>query len=137
DQVVRDLRLAQRRRHRARRRGDAQAPAALRQRNAVRQTAARPHAVEHPRHLAGVAPALGRLLLEGVDLLEDEDRYDDFVVRELEDRAGIVDEDVRVENEVFHAYFDFFALPCAIVTFFMTTSVSGLSRGPRFTPVIL
>src|SRR5262249_19117831 len=31
----------------------------------------------------------------------------------------------------------FLALPWAIVTFFITTSVAGLSRGPRSTPAIL
>ena len=104
DQVVGDLALAQRRRHRTRRRGDPHLAAAFGQRDAVGQTpAVRAQAVEHPRHLARVPPELGRLLLEGVDLLEDEDRDDDFVVRELEDRAGIVKQNVRVENEMFHS----------------------------------
>ena len=40
--------------------------------------------------------------LNCVDLLEDEDRDDDFVVRELEDRAGIVEENVGIEDEMFH-----------------------------------
>ena len=41
--------------------------------------------------------------LNVIDLLEDEDRDDDFVVGELEDRARIVEQDVGVEDEMFHA----------------------------------
>ena len=58
--------------------------------------------VEHARHLTGVAPALRGLLLELIDLLDHEDRDDDLVVGEGEDGARIVNENVRVENEVFH-----------------------------------
>ena len=76
----------------------------LGQRHAVGQ----PRAARRARRRAcratsrALRPALGRLLLELVDLFEDEDRDDDFVVRELEDRAGIVDQDVGVEDEMFH-----------------------------------
>ena len=101
DQVVGDLALAQggagptaaRPPPAAARRWAAGAPS-------DRRCAARPEAVQHARHLAGVAPALRGLLLELVDLLEDEDRDHHLVVLELQDRAGVVDQDVGVENEV-------------------------------------
>ncbi len=102
DEVVGDLALAQRGRHGARRRGDAQPPARRQRRPVGEARALGPQAVEHARHLARVAPALRGLLLELVDLLDDEDRDDDLVVGEGQKRARIVDQDVRVEHEVFH-----------------------------------
>ena len=41
-----------------------------------------------------------QLLLEGVDLLDDRDRDVDVVLLELEDRLGIVQQDIRIEDEV-------------------------------------
>ena len=51
--------------------------------------------------MAGIATALRPFALELVDLLEDEDRQDDDVVFELEDRSRVVKKDVRVEDVVF------------------------------------
>src|SRR5450432_113832 len=166
DEVVGDLALAQRRRHRARRRGDAQA-AAVRQGRAVRQPrplGAQP--VEQARDLARVAAQLRGLFLEVVDLLDDEDGNDDFVVGELRDGAWVVQQDVGVENEVLHVpprketkrrketkgrgpaggrratdvYFlsaaALAALPRVIVTFVSETSLFGLSPGERGTRAI-
>ena len=56
--------------------------------------------VEVARHLAGVAAQRREVALEVVDLLDDVDRDDDVVVAEAEDAAGVVEEDVGVEDEV-------------------------------------
>jgi hypothetical protein len=50
--------------------------------------------------LARVAPQLGEIPLELVDLFYDVDRDDDVVVFELEECAGIVEQDVGVEDVV-------------------------------------
>jgi hypothetical protein len=103
DQVVGGLTLAERGRHGPGRRGDPQ-PAARGQGRPVREARAFcTQPVQHARHLPGVAPALRGLLLELIDLLDDEDRDDDLVVGEREDGARIVNQNVRVENEVFHS----------------------------------
>ncbi len=54
------------------------------------------------RHFTGVAATLGGLFLELVDLLQHEDRNHHIVVGELEHGPRIVDEDVCIEDEVFH-----------------------------------
>ena len=59
--------------------------------------------LENAVDAAGVAAALGRLLgLDGVELLEDLDRYREVVVLELEDALRVMEEDVRVEHEGLH-----------------------------------
>ena len=69
--------------------------------NPLGQVTLFPQRVELTRHLARVAPPVGQLLLERVDLLEHVDGDDHVVVGEGEYRARIVEEDVRVEDEVF------------------------------------
>src|SRR5262249_15730712 len=49
---------------------------------------------------ARVAAALGQLLLELIDFLEDVNRDDDLVIGEFEDRLRIVQEHVGIEDEV-------------------------------------
>jgi hypothetical protein len=56
--------------------------------------------IEDPCDLARVAPALGALAFELVDLLDAVNRDDDVVVLEAKDRAGVVEENVRVEDVI-------------------------------------
>ena len=49
---------------------------------------------------AGVAAGVVVVLLEVVQLLDDRERDDDLVLLEQEDRVGVVQQHVRVEDEV-------------------------------------
>ena len=56
--------------------------------------------LQDPVDPAGVAAPLGRLLaLDRVQLLEDLDGNRQVVLLELEDRLGVVEQDVRIEHE--------------------------------------
>ena len=81
--------------------GDAQRAAAV-ERDAARERlpVRLAEVVEEPRDVARVAPALGALALELVDLLDRVDRDDEIVVLELEDRLRVVQEHVRIEDVV-------------------------------------
>ena len=101
DQVVGDLALSQRPRNRTLRSGDAQA-AAVRQHSPLGQSSPLiAQAIEDAGQLARVAAALGGLFLELVDLLQNEDRQDHFVVAKTEYCARVVNQNICVENEMF------------------------------------
>src|SRR5918911_1095619 len=68
--------------------------------NAVAQRANGAKLVEITRHLARVAAERREIALEVVDLLDHVDRDDDVVVTEAEDRPRVVEQDIRVEDEV-------------------------------------
>ena len=79
--------------------GDAQTPAAL-ERHALLQrlVGSLAQLVDETREHAGVTPELVHVALEVVDLFDDVDREDDFVVIELEDRPRVVQQDVGVQD---------------------------------------
>jgi hypothetical protein len=56
--------------------------------------------VEDPGNRTGILSTLGGLPLEFVDFLEDLDGDKDVVVLKAEDRVGVVNQDVRVENVI-------------------------------------
>ena len=76
--------------------------AAIRQIHARAQAAFAAKTVEHPRHRAGVAAQLGGFALEAVNLLDDFDGHEDVVLLKIEERIGVVEQDVSVEDIVFH-----------------------------------
>jgi hypothetical protein len=99
DVVVGDLARAQGLGQLAARERDGDA-AARGQAHAIVEVALLAQGVEQAGDGAGVATALVQLLLEGVDLLDDRDRDVDVVLLELEERLGIVQQDIRIEDEV-------------------------------------
>jgi hypothetical protein len=103
DQVIGDLVLAQRGdgRHHPLSGGDPELAAVGQGGSFSQLRATGPIPVEHARHLARIATALRCLLLELVYLLENEDGDHHLVVIELQDRAGIVNENIGVEDEMF------------------------------------
>ena len=74
--------------------------AAVLELHAVGQAGLIAQRIEQPDDGAGVEAAVGTFFLEPVDLADDADRDDDGVVRELEDRVGIVQQDVRIQYVV-------------------------------------
>ena len=76
--------------------------AAVRQIHAGAQAALAAKAVEHPRNRARVAAQLGGFALEPVNLLDDLDGHEDIVFLEIDERVGVVEQDVGVENVIFH-----------------------------------
>ena len=82
------------------REGDAQQSAAL-QRDADGQMAFQAHVVERPGHLARVAAQLGHVALEGIDLLDDLQRYDHIVFLEVAESRRVVKQHIRIEYVCF------------------------------------
>ena len=76
--------------------------AAVGQFHAFAQAALAAKAVEHPRNRARVLAELGGFALEPVNFLDDFDGNQDVVFREAEQRIGVVEEDVGVEDVIFH-----------------------------------
>ena len=76
--------------------------AAVGQMHALAQAAFAAKAVEHPRNGAGVLAEFGGFALEAVNLLDDLDGDQDIVVGEVEERVGVVENNVGVENVIFH-----------------------------------
>ena len=83
--------------------GDADRAALLVPHHALEQRALRPETVERARDGAGVAARFVVVLLEGVELLDHREGNDHLVLGELEDRLRVVEEHVRVEDEVLAA----------------------------------
>ena len=69
--------------------------------DAVRETSLLPLPVDEFRCRPGVAPEHVQVLLEAVELLDDGDGNDDPVVLKFEQGVGIVQQDVRVQHEIF------------------------------------
>ena len=59
-------------------------------------------AIEHARNGAGVLAELGGFAFEAVNFLDDFDGNQDVVFLEVEERVGIVEENVGVKNVIFH-----------------------------------
>jgi hypothetical protein len=76
-------------------------PAVLK-RDTFAQASRAAQAVQHARHAAGVLAQLAGVALEVVDLLHDLDGDEDVVVLEVEQRVRVVEQDVGVEDVVFH-----------------------------------
>ncbi len=76
--------------------------AAVRQFHARAQAAFAAKAVEHPRHRARVAAQFGGLALEAVNLLNDLDGHEDIVFLKIDERIRVVEQNVGVENVIFH-----------------------------------
>ncbi len=76
--------------------------AAVGQFHAFAQAALAAEAVEHPRDRARVLAQLGGFALEAVNFLDDLDGNQDIVVLEVEERIGVVEENIGVENVIFH-----------------------------------
>ena len=58
--------------------------------------------VEHPRNLPRVLAKFGGFALETVNFLDDFDGNQNAVFVEAQKRIGIVQQDVGVENVIFH-----------------------------------
>ena len=80
---------------------DAQ-PASVRQGDAFAQTAFGAQTVERARNGAGVRAALGGFAFEPVNFLDDLDGNQEVVLLKIEDRVRVVQENVGVENVIFH-----------------------------------
>ena len=70
--------------------------------HALAQAAFAAKAVEHPRNLPRILAELGGFALEAVNLLDDLDGDQDVVVVKVEERVGVVENNVGVENVIFH-----------------------------------
>ena len=73
--------------------------------HAVGQRAALAEAVELADALAGVAAQVIVLALHRVEFLDDGERDDDVVLLEDKERVGVVQQHVRVDDELLHAGF--------------------------------
>jgi len=78
----------------------AQDPSVL-QRDSLPEVAGGAQAVDVLGHRPGVAPEHVQVFFEMIELLDHRDRDDHPVVFEMEQRVGVVQQDVRVEHEVF------------------------------------
>ena len=77
--------------------------AAVRQVHARAQAAFAAKTVEHPRNRARIAAQLGGFALEAVNFFNDFNRHEDIMFLKIDERIRIVEQDVGVENEIFHA----------------------------------
>jgi len=75
---------------------------AVGQRHAFVQMTLAAQSVQRAGNGAGVLPQLGGLAFEMVHLLNDLDGNENVVVLETEHRIGIVQENVGVDNVIFH-----------------------------------
>ena len=71
--------------------------------NAFAQPARAAEAVQHARDGAGVLAQFGGFALEAVDFLDDLNRQEDVVLLELEQRIGVMEQDIGIKDVIlFH-----------------------------------
>jgi hypothetical protein len=79
---------------------DTERAAAIVELDAAEQTAVAAEAIDLADDLAGIAAGVVVVLLEAIQFFDHREGDHDLVVVEHEDRVGVVQEDVRVQNEV-------------------------------------
>ena len=77
------------------------------------QASLSPQRVENPRHRARILAAIAGFPLGAVNLFDDLDGDEDVILLKTEERVGIVEQDVCVEDVVFDQARR--APPCAVV----------------------
>ena len=77
---------------------------AVGQRHALAQLAGPAQAVQHAGHGARILPQLGGFAFKAVDFLDDFDGQHDVIIIEIEQRVGVVEQDIGIKDVIlFHA----------------------------------